>query len=311
MLRAVLLGVLSLTVISCKAKDESVKSQPGVAAGKAIEVSGRVTLHHGAEARPLAKGDTVEGDDVIETGADGSVQIELAHNNATWELGANKKVKVRDSLAWNEAKKDKSAKAVEQDSAAAGRHAERNAADTTVSAAAPAATEAMPAPAAAPTAPEPKQDMEQKKEERPVAKAAKIEAAPAPRAAAAPQLQPPPAAAAAPPPPPPKTTTRKRESDFSGLGLTGTGEGGGGAGGTINAPDPSVPARAQINTKLAAFKKCFKSTTTVTFNVDAQGRVALAYDGDVDVDAKTCADKVAHSITFAKSATTVVVEIKP
>jgi hypothetical protein len=306
MLRAVLLGVLSLTIgASCKGKD-SPTSQVGVAAGKVIELSGNVTLHHGADARPLAKGDMVEGDDVIETGADGNVQIELAHNNATWELGANKKVKVRESLAWNEAKKDKSAKAVEQDSAAAGRHAERNAADTTVSAAAPAATEAMPAPAAAPTAPPPaaaapvaKKDMEEKQDKK---KAAPPPAPP--RAAAAPQLQPPAAA----PAPPPKTVTRSRgagdsSSGGGSLGLIGGNEGGG--------TSAMSAARALINGHLGDLKKCFKDTTKVTFKIDAQGRVALGYSKSVDADTQACVERVAKSIEFASSATAVTVEVTP
>jgi hypothetical protein len=325
MLRAVLLGVLSLTIgASCKGKD-SPSSQVGVAAGTVIELGGSVMLHHGADARPLAKGDTVEGDDVIETGADGSVQIELAHNNATWELGANKKVKVRESLAWNEAKKDKSAKAVEQDSAAAGRHAERNAADTTVSAAAPAATEAMPAPGSAPgpvaaPAPAVKQDMEAKQDKK---KAAPPPAPP--RAAAAPQLQPP-AAAPAPPPPPPKTVTRSRgaadsASGGGSLGLVGTGEGGGGvgdgigmggAGGKIGGGTSAMSAaRALINGHLGDLKKCFKDTTKVTFKIDAQGRVALGYSKSVDVDTQACVERVAKSIEFASSATAVTVEVTP
>src|SRR5688572_29985833 len=43
MLRVVLLGVLSVTSVSaCKSKTDTAKSQPGVAAGKVIEVKGAV-----------------------------------------------------------------------------------------------------------------------------------------------------------------------------------------------------------------------------------------------------------------------------
>src|SRR3954454_587461 len=80
MLRAILVGLLSLSAVNCKSHDATVTAQPGVAAGSVVQVSGTVTLHHGDAARPLAKGDTVEGDDIVETGADGSVVIELAHN---------------------------------------------------------------------------------------------------------------------------------------------------------------------------------------------------------------------------------------
>src|SRR5690606_32294148 len=40
MLRAVLVGLLSVSVVACKSSDESAKVQPGVAAGKVIEVHG-------------------------------------------------------------------------------------------------------------------------------------------------------------------------------------------------------------------------------------------------------------------------------
>src|SRR5690349_2997829 len=135
MLRAVLLGVLSLSAVACKSGSDSPKSQPGVAAGKGIEVSGSVTVQHEGVARPLAKGDSVEGDDVVETGADGNVIVELAHNLARWELGPNKKSKVRESVAWGLAKKSGESGNVQHDTAAAGRPAERSAADTSVTAA--------------------------------------------------------------------------------------------------------------------------------------------------------------------------------
>lgn len=155
MLRAVLLGVLSVSsVVACKSStDTSAKSQPGVAAGKVIEVKGTVTVKHGDASRPLAVGEAVEGDDTVITGGDGNVVIELAHNLVRWELGPNKTQKVNASIAWKAAKSTGPAADVEQDTAAAGRPAERSAVDTTVTAeegeAAPAAEMA---PAAAPPA---------------------------------------------------------------------------------------------------------------------------------------------------------------
>ncbi|HUS30388.1 MAG TPA: hypothetical protein VMZ53_17890 [Kofleriaceae bacterium] len=269
MVRAVLLGLLTLSAVSCKSHDESqAKSQPGIAAGKVVEVTGSVTLHHGTETRPLAKGDVIDADDVVETGADGSAVIEVAHNNVNWEIGAGKKGTMRESLAWTEPKKDKAAKATEQDSAAAGRHAERSAADNSATAAeresaaeapaaeapkaeaamAPPADTAAPPPVAAPTAP-------------PVTAApaagggAKKQAT---RSAPPPPPPPPPGGAAqsesmpapkpTPPPAPPAkiaapqaaTTSRNAPADMKpssddafgagGLGLSGTGEGGGGTG---------------------------------------------------------------------------------
>jgi len=159
MLRTVLVGLLAVSGVACKSGGDSPKSQPGVAAGKVVEVAGTVTVRHNDVAQPLATGATVEGDDVIETGADGHVIIELSHNLARWELGANKKSKVRESMAWGLAKKSGDVAHVEQDTAAAGRNAERSAADTSVSASA----EAAPA-AAQPVAPPPPPAADPKKE---------------------------------------------------------------------------------------------------------------------------------------------------
>lgn len=155
MLRAVLVGLLSVSAVACKSGGDSPKSQPGVAAGKVVEVTGTVTVRHDGVAQPLVKGATLDGDDVIETGADGNAIIELSHNLARWELGPNKSSKVRESAAWSLAKKTGDTTVVNENTAAAGRPAERSAADTSVSAAAESAR-AEPAPAAtAPPAPKP------------------------------------------------------------------------------------------------------------------------------------------------------------
>ncbi|HEY5948783.1 MAG TPA: hypothetical protein VIV40_25005 [Kofleriaceae bacterium] len=152
-----LVGLLAVTAVGCKSSSDSPSAQPGVAAGKVVEVSGNVTVRHNDVARPLAKGEAVEGDDVIVTGADGNAIIELSHNLARWELGPNKTSKVKESSAWGLAKKSGDVAVVEQDTAAAGRPAERSAADTSVSAHAESAKPEPPsaqAPAAA-VAPEP------------------------------------------------------------------------------------------------------------------------------------------------------------
>src|SRR5258706_5489605 len=125
MVRAVLVGLLGLAPLTgCKGK-EADQVAPSVA-GKVVEVSGQVT----AKGKPLAVGDSVAVDDEIETGTDGRAIIELAHNGARWELGPSKKQKVSASIAWNLPKKDGNAKSVDQDTAAAGRPAERNAAES-------------------------------------------------------------------------------------------------------------------------------------------------------------------------------------
>jgi hypothetical protein len=153
MVRAVLLGVLAAAAVSaCGKNDAAPTAQPGAVAGKVLEVSGAVSV----AGKPLAVGDAVKTDDAVETGADGNVVIELAHNQARWELGPNHKVKPSDSLAWTAAKKTGSAAQVDQTTSAAGRPAERSAADTEATtrapvAAAPAAEEPAPPPPPKPT----------------------------------------------------------------------------------------------------------------------------------------------------------------
>src|SRR3569833_195540 len=179
MVRATLWAVLACAAVSaCGTKDSAPAAQPGAVAGKVLEVAGSVK----GGAKQLAVGDPVKTDDVIETGADGNVAIELAHNGARWELGPNQKLRPTESLAWKQ-ERHGSAAQVDQDTSAAGRPAERSAADTATSA---AKAESAPAPRAAapPTAP--------------------------PAAAAAPQraavAMPEPAAEPPPPPPPPAKT---------------------------------------------------------------------------------------------------------
>lgn len=95
-----------------------------------LEVTGTVTV----AGKPLARGDTVVATAVIDTGADGSVAIELLHNLARWELGPNKHVRVDESLAWREPRRSEQVAEVVHDTTSAGRPIERQAASTTVSA---------------------------------------------------------------------------------------------------------------------------------------------------------------------------------
>jgi hypothetical protein len=115
------------------------------AAGKVVEVSGAVTV----AGKPLHAGDTVASNDTIDTGADGAVVIELAHNHVRLDLGPNKHVRVDQSVAWSQPMKtdvaDQSAPTT-----SAGRAAERSAADT--SASTTAAPERTQAPEQAPPA---------------------------------------------------------------------------------------------------------------------------------------------------------------
>jgi hypothetical protein len=250
MLRSFLLGILAVSAVaSCKGKEGGPAVQAGVMAGKVTELTGTVTAKRGTESRTLAAGNEVSGDDVIETGPDSSVSIVLAHNNATWSLGANKHEKVADSMAWSLAKVDKPALGAAESTSAAGRHAEKAGASSNAtatdgmqdkkadeSAAAVATTappaqapSAEPAPGSAPAA----------KTVRPVVTAPREEAARARAMEDAPSAG----------------------GGGGSLGLTGTGPGGGGRGdgiglggapekGTANAK--KVPAPASVPSPIVA-----------------------------------------------------------
>ncbi len=138
-------------------------------AGKVREISGKVTATRGSETRTLATGTRISPDDVIDTGADGSVVIELAHNNALWSLEAGIKARVDQSVAWG-LSKQVAAKPIEHATSSAGRHADRQGADTQVT-----ASESAPRPSAAADLPE-----------KPAAVAT---AKPAPRSATTPKIE--------------------------------------------------------------------------------------------------------------------------
>jgi hypothetical protein len=169
--------VLLLVLASCK--DDAPAAPATSAAGKVVEVTGKVTDNGAA----LAAGDSVREADVIDTGTDGHIVIELAHNQARWELGPNKHQKVSESIAWTLPMQE-ATKPIDQNTAAAGRNAERSAADststTTLAPGAAATTAAPPADTAA----------------------AGGGAAPAPRAPEPPKPAPSPKSMKEPPPPP-------------------------------------------------------------------------------------------------------------
>ena len=114
-------------------------------AGKVRELGGKVTATRNGETRSLATGGAVSADDVIDTGTDGSVVIELAHNNALWSLESGIKARVDQSVAWGLGKQE-AAKPVEHATSSAGRHAGREAAATSITAAESPSTAATPEP---------------------------------------------------------------------------------------------------------------------------------------------------------------------
>jgi len=132
MLRTLLVGILALSATAaCGSKEDAPAAVPGAPAGKVVDLAGTVTATRGDQVRTLAPGGEVSADDVIGTSADGRVAIVLDHNNARWDLGPNRTVKVGESLAWTAAKQAGPAAVVKEETSTAGRHAEKTAATTT------------------------------------------------------------------------------------------------------------------------------------------------------------------------------------
>lgn len=122
-------------------------------AGKVTAVTGEVRAERGEPpaSRTLALGDVVHAEDVVITAADASVRIVLDHNQATWTLEGGERRPVRESVAWTvpqQQRADPLARDDEDRTTAAGRHAEREAADTRATAADTEATDEPAAPGA-------------------------------------------------------------------------------------------------------------------------------------------------------------------
>ncbi len=140
--------------LAAACKGDPAAGDPDQPAGKVIELSGKVdATREGAAVRPLVVGAPVFADDTVTTGPDGSAVILLAHNQVRWSLGQDKSLRVDRSMAWK-ASGDESGSAFDDEekvaTASAGRHTDREAADTAATAQLPGAAEpeAPPAPPA-------------------------------------------------------------------------------------------------------------------------------------------------------------------
>jgi len=148
---------LCVVMLACGGKDAD-PSQPvaenaaatSESAGKVVELAGTVTATRAGATRTLAVGNPVHADDVIDTGGDGSVVIELFRNNARWSLEAGLTSRVDESVAWSLPMQEAAAP-VDHATSAAGRHADRQAADTEVTA--DQSAEREKSPETTPTAP--------------------------------------------------------------------------------------------------------------------------------------------------------------
>ena len=135
--------LVAILLISCGSSSSSAPTGD-VAAGEVLAVEGAVTAERAsqpdAEARPLTVGSTIYTDDTIVSVEGASVTIRLFHNEARWSMTGGKRRAVRESASWTAPKAadgELLASAGNDDqTTAAGRHAEREAADTQATAAA-------------------------------------------------------------------------------------------------------------------------------------------------------------------------------
>lgn len=132
-----------VVLLACSKRDATDVAAP---AGKVLELAGTVSASRNGVARKLAVADTVFPDETIDTGSDGSVTIELTHNHARWAMEPGQKKRVDESAAWTLTAQGKPAEVVDHSTSAAGRNAERTAAEnrSTESGGGPPAAEPAP-----------------------------------------------------------------------------------------------------------------------------------------------------------------------
>jgi hypothetical protein len=131
-------GIVALVLILVSACSSSKSPEPSnedSGVGKVVALTGKVTAQASPTSvtRTLAVGYPVGSSDLIETAADASAVIELFHNNARWSLEGGIKQRVDESVAWKLPKQDAAAE-IEHATSSAGRHADRQAADTQITA---------------------------------------------------------------------------------------------------------------------------------------------------------------------------------
>ena len=117
------------SVTACHGGGDAVVVHPGAVAGTVVEIANVVTATRDGKTRTLAQGDAVTEDDVIDTGDTGSVTIEFAHNRVRWALERHNHKRVVDSVAWTAPRDEHEVATVAPISGAAGRNAERSAAE--------------------------------------------------------------------------------------------------------------------------------------------------------------------------------------
>jgi len=342
MLRTLLVGILALSATAaCGSKEDAPAAVPGAPAGKVVELTGTVTATRGTEVRTLAPGGEISADDVIGTAAESRVAILLDHNNARWDLGPNRTVKVGESLAWTAAKQAGPAAVVKEETSTAGRHAEKTAATTTTTTARQSESrdEAAAAPAAA-AAPPPAAEPAEPVTDAKVTSAAPTKSAKADSRRAGVAKNSAPGASPSPPPPPPAarpapsatfggeneerksvatTESAKVESsrdldkeDDAGPDLQskgGGGAGGGGGGGARHTTPLEIEIRGTLEKQKAALKVCLGTDLTrLVLRVTVTNGTYTIQTSDPKATAETraCLAKIAKSLKATATGTSTV-----
>jgi TonB family protein len=126
--------VVAIVMLAGCEEERPTEAQSTMPAGEVVEVTGIVWVKQAgtkvAGGRILKRGDVVLADEVIETEPDASIAIELRHNKVRWSLGGGQRARVDESLAWKLERQEADDTPVDHATSAAGRHAERTAADT-------------------------------------------------------------------------------------------------------------------------------------------------------------------------------------
>ncbi|MBP6628112.1 MAG: hypothetical protein KA297_01700 [Kofleriaceae bacterium] len=135
---AVTLCAAVLLASGAAACGDAPRSGPAVVAGQPVgqveAVTGSVRVVRAGQERPVRVGEPISGDDEVHTGADGHIAVVLWHNQVTWQVGPGQRRVVGESLAWRAPRAAAVAAGADVVSAPAGRHVEREAADTSASA---------------------------------------------------------------------------------------------------------------------------------------------------------------------------------
>ncbi|MEJ7604560.1 MAG: hypothetical protein WKG01_42300 [Kofleriaceae bacterium] len=279
MVRSIVVALGLLSGAGCSKADRQPPAQVEKPAGRVVEVLGKVFATRGTTTpRVLVVGDEVFRDDTIDPGSDGSITVDLYHNNARWSV-EGRLARVDDSQAWRLARQEP-VQPVDHATSSAGRDAERQGAGTRVTAE-PAAPVATGGGADKGT----NRGGQRNEQDRVTA----AESTPAPPTA--------PLAPKAPAPPEPVITRDVPTAEPTPRNAR-----------TLDAPSAKV--RSSVEAKRAELRACVSPTTVVKITIAlVKGVPKIAVEGITDVKARTCVEDIVKGLTFpaADLETTIVV----